>query len=91
MHKHEWHEPAGEDGKDTRYVRAMFHAGRWTFEETLKSQEVWHTLTGLSLPDLETLRVLLQNKYQRKRVPHSHVLYVEKLVAEAREREGEGE
>lgn len=82
MHKHEWHEPAGEG--DTRYVRAMFHAGRWTFEDTLKSEEAWHSRERLPLRDLETLRDLLWKKYQRGRVPHGHVSHIDKLIAEAR-------
>ncbi len=82
MHKHEWHEPT-EDG-DTRYIRAMFHAGRWAFEDTLKSEEEWHSHEMLPLRDLEKLRELLWNKYQRGRVPHGHVKHFDKLIAEAK-------
>ncbi|MCB1062953.1 MAG: hypothetical protein KDN20_08545 [Verrucomicrobiae bacterium] len=82
MTKHEWHEPT-EDG-DIRYVRAMFHAGRWTYEDTLKSEEKWHSHETLPLRDLEKLRELLWNKYQRGRVPHAHVLHAEKLIAKAK-------
>ncbi|MCB1228984.1 MAG: hypothetical protein KDN19_01885 [Verrucomicrobiae bacterium] len=86
MHKHEWHEKT-EDG-DVRYVRACFHAGRWTFEDTLKSEEEWHAHDRLPLGDLEKLRDLIWNKYQRGRVPHGHVKFVDKLIAEAKKEEG---
>ena len=83
MHKHEWHEKT-EDG-DVRYVRACFHAGRWTFEDTLKSEDDWHSHERLPLRDLETLRDLLWNKYQRGRIPHSHVKFIDKQIAAAQD------
>ena len=46
---------------------------------------------ALPLPDLEKLRDLLWNKYQRGRVPHGHVKFVDKLVAVAREEERQRE
>ena len=82
MHKHEWHEPT-QDG-DTRYIRACFHAGRWTFEDTLKSEDDWHEHEVLPLRDLETLREMLWKKYQRNRIPHGHVKYIDKLIEAAR-------
>lgn len=81
MHKHEWHETTA-DG-ETRYVRAMFHAGRWVFEDTLKSEEDWTAHPTLPLADLQTLREILWNKYQRGRVPHGHVKHIDRLIAEA--------
>jgi hypothetical protein len=89
MHKHEWHEER-EDG-DTRYVRALFHAGRWAFEDTLKSQETWTRHKTLPLADLTTLREILWNKYQRARVPHGHVKYIDRLIAEAGGENANGE
>lgn len=83
MHKHEWHEPA-EDG-ETRYIRACFHAGRWTFEDTLKSDDEWREHEVLPLRDLETLRDMLWKKYQRGRIPHAHVKFVDGLIETARQ------
>ena len=41
MESHEWHERT-EEG--VRYNRANYHAGRWTFLTTLKTDPDWETV-----------------------------------------------
>ena len=80
MQVHEWRENT-PDG-DKRYNRAKFHAGRWTFETTLKSEPDWNTLEHPDRDYLEALYDVIWRKYQRKRIPHDHVEYIQSLIDE---------
>ncbi|MDB4477334.1 hypothetical protein N9018_03910 [Rhodopirellula sp.] len=82
MKKHEWRERT-EEG-DVRLVTATRHAGKWQLQSRLKSEMYWTKFPTIILEDLESLREVISNKYQRNRVPYSHVLEIEKLIAKAK-------
>ena len=81
MKKHEWRENT-EEG-ETRLVTVTQHAGKWQLQSRLKSESEWTKFPVISMDDLETLREILLNKYQRNRVPYDHVLEVEALIEAA--------
>ncbi|MFK5922141.1 MAG: hypothetical protein QM496_08165 [Verrucomicrobiota bacterium] len=80
MIKHEWRETL-PDG-DVRYITAKRHGARWQFQTCLKSDDEWTPLDDLPLEDLQQLRVVMWNKYQRKRIPYEHVLEVDAMIEE---------
>ena len=84
MKKHEWREKT-EEG-ETRLVTATRHAGKWQLQSRLKSENEWTRFPKIELEDLETLLDVIERKYQRSRVPHEHVLEIEKLIAAAQPR-----
>ena len=79
---HEWHD-RDEAADERRYFRAEKFGKKWKFKTTLKSDVDWEWLDPVPLDMLETLRALLQNKYQRRRVPYEDVVTVDRLVVEA--------
>ena len=87
MTRHEWNDRTADGEK--RYLRGMIHAGRWTFETTLKSDPDWTQHDILPVEDLERLRLLMWKKYQRKRLPHGHIESIDKVIEDAREAEAE--
>ena len=82
MKKHEWREKT-EEG-ETRLVTATRHGGKWELRSRLKSDTEWTEFSAIELEDLESLHDVISNKYQRNRVPHSHVLEIEALIAAAK-------
>jgi len=84
MKKHEWREKT-EDG-EVRLVTASRHAGKWQLQSRLKTETEWTRFPKISLEDLESLREIIWNKYQRSRVPHGHVLEIDKLIADTKNR-----
>ncbi len=84
MKKHEWREKT-EEG-ETRLVTTTRHAGKWQLRSRLKSDPEWTIFPTIELDDLETLHDIISKKYQRNRVPHTHVLEIEALLAAARPR-----
>lgn len=84
MKKHEWREKT-EDG-ETRLVTATRHAGKWKLQSRLKSADEWTQFAKIELEDLETLHDVISRKYQRNRVPHSHVIEIEALIVKAKTR-----
>ena len=84
MSKHEWRENM-EDG-DVRLVTARREKGRWNMRARLKSDEDWTQFEEMPLDDLEYLREVLWNKYQRRRVPYEHILEIEKLIEAAQKK-----
>ncbi|MGB7342640.1 MAG: hypothetical protein WBD20_00355 [Pirellulaceae bacterium] len=81
MKKHEWREDTDEG---VRVVRVSHHAGKWTLQSKLKSADEWTQFPVIDLEDLETLREIIFNKYQRNRLPHEQVLQVEALIEAAK-------
>ncbi len=84
MKKHEWRERT-EDG-EVRLVTASRHAGKWQLQSRLKTETEWTKFPKISLEDLESLREIIWNKYQRRRVPHGHVLEIDRLIANTKNR-----
>lgn len=84
MKKHEWREK-NEDG-EVRLVTASRHAGKWQLQSRLKTETEWTKFPKISLEDLESLREIIWNKYQRSRVPNGHVLEIDKLIADTKNR-----
>lgn len=84
MKKHEWRE--NTDDGEIRLVTVSRHAGKWQLRSRLKSDAEWTVYPAIPLDDLETLRELLWNKYQRNRLPHDQVLEVDALIEAAKRR-----
>ena len=82
MKKHEWREKT-EEG-ETRLVTVIQHGGKWRIQSRLKTETEWTQFPVIPLDDLETLREILWNKYQRSRVPHEHVLEIDKMIKAAK-------
>ncbi len=91
MTKHEWRE-RDEEGEIT-YFRAIHHAGRWQYYSTKKTDLEWNAHECLPLAAMETLREVLWNKHQRRRLPLKQFeqvdLLLERLRSEAEAAEGE--
>lgn len=84
MKKHEWRETTDEG--QTRMVRVTRTSNQWKLQSKLKSDEEWTYVPAISLEDLETLREVIANKHQRRRLPYEHVLEVDALIAAAKRR-----
>ena len=84
MKRHKWREST-DDG-DVRLVTAERQSGRWKFQSRLKSEDEWTVLDVIPRDDLECLREILWNKYQRRRIPYEHVLEIDALLAGAERR-----
>ena len=82
MKKQEWREKT-EDG-ETRLVRVTQHGRKWKLQSRLKSDTEWTQFPVIRLEDLESLREILWNKYQRSRVPHEHVLEIDAMIKAAK-------
>ena len=82
MKKHEWREKT-EEG-ETRLVRVTHHGRKWKLQSRLKSDTEWTQFPIMPLEDLETLREILWNKYQRNRLPHEHVLEIDAMIKAAK-------
>ncbi|MFK7768885.1 MAG: hypothetical protein AB8B55_16815 [Mariniblastus sp.] len=84
MKKHEWRENT-EDG-EKRLVTATRHGGKWKLRSRLKSDAEWTEHPVISLEDLESLKEIIENKYQRSRLPYDQVLEIDALIAKAKPR-----
>ena len=73
MRNHEWFDH-DEDAGERRYFRAGKFGKKWSVITTLKSAPDWDSLDPVPLPVLEALRLLLENKYARRRVPWADVV-----------------
>lgn len=82
MTKHEWRERT-EDGEIV-YYRATHHAGRWNFSSTKASDPDWNSHEILPLETMESLRTLLWNKHQRRRLPLKQFEQIDALVERLR-------
>jgi hypothetical protein len=85
MKRHEWRETT-EEGQ-VRLVRATRIGNQWKLQSKLKSADEWTPHPVIPLEDLETLRELLENKQQRRRVPYEHVLELDALIEVAKSRQ----
>jgi hypothetical protein len=79
MESHEWHERT-EEG--VRYNRANYHAGRWTFLTTLKTDPDWETVDPVPEELWRELRDILWRKYQRKRCPWKYIEDIDKILGD---------
>jgi hypothetical protein len=79
MESHEWHERT-EEG--VRYNRANYHAGRWTFLTTLKTDPDWETVDPVPETMWRELRDVLWRKYQRKRCPWKYIEEIDKILGD---------
>lgn len=77
MESYEWRERT-EEG--LRFWRANFHAGKWDFKTTLKTDPDWEKIDPVPRDLWVTLRQLLFNKYQRKRIPWKWIEDIDKLI-----------
>ncbi len=84
MKKHEWRETT-EDG-EKRLVTATRHAGKWKLRSRLKSETEWTEHPVIALEDLETLKEIIEKKYQRSRLPYGQILEVDALIEKAKPR-----
>ncbi len=84
MEKHEWRDTT-EEG-ETRLVCVSRHAGKWRLRAKLKSESDWTLYSSIPIEELETLRDLLEKKYQRSRVPHEHIAEIDALIAATKSR-----
>jgi hypothetical protein len=79
MALHEWREFTREEG--TRLFRAERFGRRWSMRTKLKADEDW---TILEPPFAEavllSLREVLWNKYQRKKLPHDVIVEIDKMI-----------
>jgi len=84
MKKHEWRETTDEG--QIRLVRVTRLSNQWKLQSKLKSEDEWTYDSAISLEDLETLRELVANKHQRRRLPYEHLLEVDAMIAAAKRR-----
>lgn len=84
MQKHEWRDKT-EEG-ETRLVCASRQAGKWQLRTKLKADTDWTKYPSIPLDELETLRDILLNKYQRNRVPLEHIAEIDALIDAAKQR-----
>ncbi len=82
MQKHEWRHTT-EEG-ETRLVCVSRHGGKWQLRAKLKSEPDWTLYSNIPLDELETLRDILEKKYQRSRVPHEHIAEIDALINAAK-------
>lgn len=82
MTKHEWRER--NDEGEWVYYRAQHHAGHWEFYQTRKSDPEWYPALSLPLEVMETLREVLWNKHQRRRLPLKHVEQIDEMIGRQR-------
>ncbi|MEM8955496.1 MAG: hypothetical protein AAGD22_15185 [Verrucomicrobiota bacterium] len=79
MITHEWRDQT-EKGV-IRFVRAKKYGDHWTLQSRLKSEDHWTNLDPIPRSDLEQLREILFNKYQRRRVPYKDIEHIDALLA----------
>lgn len=82
MKHHEWHD-LDEEARERRYFRAGKFGGKWTVSTTLKSDLDWTRLDPIPLSVLQALRILLERKYQRRRVPFEDLVALDGLIEAA--------
>lgn len=84
MERHEWSEQTDE-GKV--FYRANYrNRGRWTIMTTMqKRNPTWTDLDPVPEEVWRTLRELVFNKYQRKRLPWERVTEIDAMLGETSE------
>ena len=80
---HEWHEFLPDIGK--RYYRGYWDSRAWRFSILDKEVRAWVPVEKPELDLWEKLRVILFNKYQRKRLHYRLLESVDKVIADMRE------
>lgn len=79
MESHEWRERT-EEG--LRFYRATYHAGKWSFQTTLKTDPDWERIDPVPMEIWRELRTIVFNKYQRKRLPWKVVEDIDKILGD---------
>lgn len=81
MESHEWRERTDEG---MRYFRATYHADRWSFITTLKTEPDWQKIELADVPEevWRALRDIIWRKYQRKRLPWERVAAIDKILGD---------
>lgn len=82
MESHEWRERT-EEG--LRFWRARHHAGKWSFQTTLKTDPDWQPVDPVPRELWAELREVLWRKYQRRRCPWKWIEDIDKLLEEEAE------
>lgn len=76
---------------ENRLWRATKHGGKWAFMSRLqRSEEGWTEHEKIGLEDLQKMREVLFNKYQRRRLPWDDVVQIDAMIEDA-EAAGGGE
>ena len=78
----EWHEFLPDIGK--RYYRGYWDSRAWRFSILDKEVRAWVPVEKPELDLWEKLRVILFNKYQRKRLHYRLLESVDKVIADMR-------
>ena len=66
---------------ENRLWRATKHGGKWAFMSRLqRSEEGWTEHEKISLEDLQKMREVLFNKYQRRRLPWEDVVQIDAMI-----------
>ncbi len=78
MEAHEWRVKSKEEG--TTYFRAIYHAGAWRFQKTLKTDPDWEQIPHPDAELWKTLREILWKRYQRKRGSWTIIEKIDKLL-----------
>ncbi len=79
---HDWR-VRNETGEN-RLWRATKHGGKWSFMSRLqRSEEEWTAHDTMSLDDLQKVREVLFNKYQRRRLPWEDVVQIDAMIEDA--------
>ena len=82
--EHAWTERTADGLK--REIRAVKFGGKWTLQAKVKGEAAWTYYDDPPLADLETLRDILERKYQRRRASFEDVRSVEQLIQASTER-----
>jgi hypothetical protein len=79
MARHQWREGSG---KELRFVRADYHAGRWTIHSRMRDEEEWTLHDPIEENMWRSLREVLWRKYQRRRCPWKLIEAIDKLLGD---------
>jgi hypothetical protein len=86
MHnRHAWTERTAEGIR--REIRVIKHGGTWRFQSKRGDRERWQYYDEPMLEDLQSFRVILFRKYQRRRAAFEDVQWADRELARRRQRD----